>query len=267
MTHVRLRRPAWTGISRRPATAVTTRRRSRHVVGPRRPDPRSDCLARRRTCSPGSFSAVAPDARRSAPAGHPGEQLAEEPAEQGRVGGGCCVVAGSGCGRAGGPTCAGCEVAHRGGFGARRHLQDPADGLDAELLAVLVDEPDDHFGRRSSSAWPKSRNWRTRRTASAFSPSVDRRVVGLPGDFSFGMAPSSSPRSGASTHPRAAHCAVRDGIATDGIEGEDHHIGAGDELGDPRRRDRTGGLTREAVAHGSFVRCRKGSGPPPPMAA
>jgi hypothetical protein len=38
------------------------------------------------------------------------------------------------------------------------------------------------------------------------SSSEYRRVVRLPGDYSFDMTPSSSPRSGASTPPRAAQC-------------------------------------------------------------
>lgn len=53
------------------------------------------------------------------------------------------------------------------------------------------------------SAPSSLRNRRTSRTASAFSPSLYRRVVGLPGDFSFGMTPSSIPRYGASGDPRA----------------------------------------------------------------
>ena len=38
---------------------------------------------------------------------------------------------------------------------ARRHLQRSADGLDAELVPMLVDKADDHFDGRSSSAWAK----------------------------------------------------------------------------------------------------------------
>jgi hypothetical protein len=49
-----------------------------------------------------------------------------------------------------------------------------------------------------------ARNVRTIRTAEAFSSSEYRRVVGLSGDCSLGMAPSSFPRSGASTGPRAS---------------------------------------------------------------
>lgn len=45
------------------------------------------------------------------------------------------------------------------------------------------------------------RSWRTSRTAWAFSSSEYRRVVGLPGLISFGMTPSSFPRSGASNNP------------------------------------------------------------------
>jgi hypothetical protein len=54
------------------------------------------------------------------------------------------------------------------------------------------------------------RNWRTNRTAWAFSASVYRRVVGRPGDISSGMTPSSFPRSGASKQPRAIQYAVED---------------------------------------------------------
>src|SRR4051794_12349274 len=38
--------------------------------------------------------------------------------------------------------------------GGRRHAQDPADGLDAEAAAVLVDERG-HFGRSASSSFAK----------------------------------------------------------------------------------------------------------------
>ncbi len=48
-----------------------------------------------------------------------------------------------------------------------------------------------------------ARNARTIRTAAAFSSGLYRRDVGFPGTCSFGMTPSSFPRSGASTYPRA----------------------------------------------------------------
>lgn len=48
-----------------------------------------------------------------------------------------------------------------------------------------------------------ARRVRTIRTAAAFSSGLYLRVVGFPGDCSFGMTPSSFPRSGASTFPRA----------------------------------------------------------------
>jgi hypothetical protein len=44
---------------------------------------------------------------------------------------------------------------------------------------------------------------RTIRTAAAFSSGLYLRVVGFPGDCSFGMTPSSFPRSGASRISRA----------------------------------------------------------------
>jgi hypothetical protein len=47
------------------------------------------------------------------------------------------------------------------------------------------------------------RNWRTSRTARAVSSGVYRRVVGLPSVGSSPMTPSSFPRSGASSEPRA----------------------------------------------------------------
>ncbi|ABK66519.1 ISAfe2, transposase [Mycobacterium avium 104] len=46
---------------------------------------------------------------------------------------------------------------------------------------------------------------RTIRTAAAFSSGLYLRVVGFPGDCSFGIAPSSFPRSGASRISRAIH--------------------------------------------------------------
>ncbi|EUA37808.1 hypothetical protein I549_2629 [Mycobacterium avium subsp. avium 2285 (R)] len=48
-----------------------------------------------------------------------------------------------------------------------------------------------------------ARNVRTIRTAAAFSSGLYLRVVGFPGDCSFGIAPSSFPRSGASRISRA----------------------------------------------------------------
>jgi hypothetical protein len=48
----------------------------------------------------------------------------------------------------------------------------------------------------------------TIRTADAFSSGVYLRVVGFPGDCSFGMAPSSFPRSGASSISRAIQSAT-----------------------------------------------------------
>ena len=54
--------------------------------------------------------------------------------------------------------------------------------------------------KEQSSVKPNSaRNVRTIRTAAAFSSALYLRVVGFPGDCSFGMTPSSFPRSGAST--------------------------------------------------------------------
>src|SRR5690606_9952897 len=48
------------------------------------------------------------------------------------------------------------ELALLGGVvAARSHLQGLADGLDSELVTVLVDEPDKHVHGRSSSAWAK----------------------------------------------------------------------------------------------------------------
>ncbi|EUA39525.1 hypothetical protein I549_5081 [Mycobacterium avium subsp. avium 2285 (R)] len=52
-----------------------------------------------------------------------------------------------------------------------------------------------------------ARNVRTIRTAAAFSSGLYLRVVGFPGDCSFGIAPSSFPRSGASRISRAIHVA------------------------------------------------------------
>jgi len=51
---------------------------------------------------------------------------------------------------------------------------------------------------------------RTIRTAAAFSSGLYLRVVGFPGDCSFGMAPSSFPRSGASMISRAFQTVCRD---------------------------------------------------------
>lgn len=58
--------------------------------------------------------------------------------------------------------------------------------------------------QRLAGAPNSARRVRTIRTAAAFSSSEYRRVVGLPGGCSLGMTPSSFPRSGASTGPRAS---------------------------------------------------------------
>jgi hypothetical protein len=49
------------------------------------------------------------------------------------------------------------------------------------------------------------RNARTIRTAAAFASGLYVRVVGFPGDCSFGMTPSSFSSSGASTQTQAIH--------------------------------------------------------------